>query len=158
MYIVKIDGEEIKVSLEDLAQLDISMDQHARHILSQDKAYKAHRLATNAESKEGSLSIDNYRFSFVIQDQYDQLVSSMGLDTIASNKVTDIIAPMPGLILDIMVKAGDEVEEGQSILILEAMKMENVIKAEGAGTVKSINKDVGATVEKGTIIVEMESA
>jgi len=82
----------------------------------------------------------------------------MGLDTIASNKVTDIIAPMPGLILDIMVKAGDEVEEGQSILILEAMKMENVIKAEGAGTVKSINKDVGATVEKGTIIVEMESA
>jgi len=82
----------------------------------------------------------------------------LGLDTIASNKVTDIIAPMPGLILDIMVKAGDEVEEGQSILILEAMKMENVIKAEGAGTVKSINKDVGATVEKGTIIVEMESA
>jgi len=157
MYIVKIDGEEIKVTLEDLAQFDLSMGQSQHHILSKDKAYKAHSFVTSSDAKQGSLSVDNHRFTFQIQDQYDQIVSSMGLDTIAASKVTDIIAPMPGLILDIMVQEGDVVEEGQSILILEAMKMENVIKAEGSGTVKAINRKVGSTVEKGTIIVEMEA-
>ena len=80
----------------------------------------------------------------------------MGLDAVIEAKVTDIIAPMPGLILDIMVQAGDEVEVGNSILILEAMKMENVIRAEGVGVVKSVNFAIGDTVDKGSVIIEME--
>ena len=54
-----------------------------------------------------------------------------------SDKITEIKAPMPGLVLDILIKEGDEVMENQPLLILEAMKMENVIKAPNAALVKS---------------------
>ena len=62
---------------------------------------------------------------------------------------------MPGLVLEIMVKAGDEVKKGDALLILEAMKMENVLKATGDGTVKSVSVSKGAPVDKGTILIEM---
>ena len=54
-----------------------------------------------------------------------------------------------------MYKEGDEVHEGNSLLILEAMKMENVIKAEGAGTIGKIHKEIGNSVEKGQLIIEI---
>ncbi|MFT6338653.1 MAG: biotin carboxyl carrier protein [Halioglobus sp.] len=136
------------------------MDNHATpegyHVLKDKKAYHVSPPKVGQNPKTGTIHVNNKRFRFDIMDQYDQLVNSMGLDAIAEVKVTDIIAPMPGLILDIMVNPGDEIEVGSSILILEAMKMENVIKAEGNGVVKSVNFVVGATVDKGAVIIEME--
>jgi len=81
---------------------------------------------------------------------------SMGLSVVASQKLSSVKAPMPGLVLDIMVEPGQEVAEGDSLLILEAMKMENVLKATGEGVVKSIEITKGAAVEKGQILIEME--
>lgn len=51
----------------------------------------------------------------------------------------NVKAPMPGLVLDILVEAGQSVNKGDNLLILEAMKMENIIKASGNGVVKNIN-------------------
>ena len=64
-------------------------------------------------------------------------------------------APMPGKILDIKVKAGDAVGYGQVVIIMEAMKMETEIVAPGAGTVASVNVNVGDTVETGATLVTL---
>lgn len=62
-------------------------------------------------------------------------------------------APMPGTILDIKVSSGDAVKEGQALLILEAMKMENEVVAPRDGTVASIHAIKGASVESGDVLV-----
>lgn len=64
-------------------------------------------------------------------------------------------APMPGKILDIKVKAGDAVGYGQVVIIMEAMKMETEIVAPGAGTVASVNVNVGDSVETGATLVTL---
>ena len=67
-----------------------------------------------------------------------------------------IMAPMPGIILSITVKEGDEVNAGDAILVLEAMKMENEIHAPRAGKVKKIHVSEGAEVQSGSALVEFE--
>ncbi len=71
----------------------------------------------------------------------------------ASNGTTAVAAPLPGIIIDIKVKAGDSVRQGQELAILEAMKMENSIESPCSGTVLSINVSAGATVSEGTILI-----
>ncbi len=65
-------------------------------------------------------------------------------------------AAMPGLVLEVKVKIGDKVTAGQPLLILEAMKMENIIKAKGDGTIKAIHVENGGSVEKGNKLLEFE--
>ena len=66
-----------------------------------------------------------------------------------------IKAPLPGVILDIKVKVGDAVSKGQTVAILEAMKMENNINADREGTVVSINVDKGQSIAEGTDIITL---
>ena len=73
-----------------------------------------------------------------------------------TQKVTDVKAPMPGLVLGVSVEIGQEVQKGDGLLILEAMKMENVIKSVGEGIVKAIHIEQGKAVEKGQLLIEME--
>ena len=72
--------------------------------------------------------------------------------TVGTMKIT---APMPGTILGVKVAVGDKVEKGQTLLILEAMKMENEIAAPEAGTVSSINVEAGASVESGQLLASL---
>jgi biotin carboxyl carrier protein len=67
-----------------------------------------------------------------------------------------ITAPMPGLVLNAEVKPGDVVEKGQTLVIIEAMKMENLIKSPYEGTVKKIFVDSGQAVDKNEKLVELE--
>jgi biotin carboxyl carrier protein len=62
-------------------------------------------------------------------------------------------APMPGLVVRVLVVPGQRVEAGASLVVLEAMKMENDLKAAGAGTVESVRVRAGQTVEKGMVLV-----
>jgi biotin carboxyl carrier protein len=70
----------------------------------------------------------------------------------------EIRSPMPGKILDVCITAGDTVEAGQVLILLEAMKMENALTAEGAGRVKKIHVAVGDLVDLGQLLVELEFA
>ena len=67
-----------------------------------------------------------------------------------------VISPMPGVILDIKVKEGDSVSEGQTVIILEAMKMENEIVSEFTGTVSAIRVKKGDTVDTDAVLVEIK--
>ena len=68
----------------------------------------------------------------------------------------DVKAPMPGLVVEVPVVVGQTVAKGDKVLILEAMKMENVIKAVGDGVVKAVHASQGQPVEKGQLLIEME--
>ena len=78
----------------------------------------------------------------------DLLLEKLGIDNAATQGKNDVKAPMPGLILDVLVDIGDEVKKGTPLLILEAMKMENIIKSPGDGLVSDVLVKVGASVEK----------
>ncbi len=80
----------------------------------------------------------------------------MGLANLTASKVNNLKAPMPGLVLDILVKPGQEVEKDTPLLILEAMKMENVLKSPTDGTVKSLGAAKGDAVEKNHVLLTFE--
>jgi propionyl-CoA carboxylase alpha chain len=67
-----------------------------------------------------------------------------------------LLCPMPGLVAKILVEVGQEVQEGQSLATVEAMKMENILKAERKGIVKSINTTAGSSLKVDEIIMEFE--
>ena len=67
-----------------------------------------------------------------------------------------IVASMPGRVIDIKVKVGDEVEHGQEVCVIEAMKMQISMKSNHTGVVKDIKVAVGQSVPKGAVLIELE--
>ena len=70
--------------------------------------------------------------------------------------ISQIIAPMPGKVVRVLVEAGAEVEAGDGLVVVEAMKMQNEMKAPKAGKVTSVNVITGATVNAGDVLVVVE--
>jgi len=126
------------------------------HIIQDNRSYNAEVLGTDYNEKAFELKINGVIYEVKLEDEYDQLVKRLGLSVVSQQVVKDINAPMPGLVLEVSVEAGQEVEEGTPLLILEAMKMENVIKAPGTGVVKRVNVSKGEAVEKNYLLIEME--
>ncbi len=136
---------------------DISVDASGRmHVLWNDKSYNCELVATDATKKEFAIRINGNDYTVEMKDQYDLLLEKLGMSNLTEQKVADIKAPMPGLVLSIKVKPGQEIQKGDAVLILEAMKMENVLKASGEGIVKAIKVNQGDAVEKGQIMVTLE--
>ncbi|MBT8323499.1 MAG: acetyl-CoA carboxylase biotin carboxyl carrier protein subunit, partial [Eudoraea sp.] len=86
----------------------------------------------------------------------DLLIDEMGFSLVSSMNISSIEAPMPGLILDINVSVGQEVNEDDALLVLEAMKMENIITAPRGGVIKAIHISKGNPVDKGQLLIEFE--
>lgn len=128
----------------------------AYHILQDGKGYQAELLRADATTKTYEIKVNGVRHTVQLEDEYDQLVKKLGLTVASAAVAKDIHAPMPGLVLEVSVSEGQEVEAGTPLLILEAMKMENVIKCPGDGVVKTVKVQQGAAVEKGQLLVELE--
>lgn len=139
------------------AALDIQMQPNGLiSVLLDNKSYTATVEKIDTKAKELVLKIDGQPYTVAIKEPIDQLLSSMGLDLKSMQKVEPVKAPMPGLILKVLVEPGQQINKGDGLLILEAMKMENVLKATGPATVKAIKINERTAVEKGTILIELE--
>jgi biotin carboxyl carrier protein len=125
-------------------------------ILHKGRSYEAVIEKLDRESKVVVLKVNGQRYSVAIREPIDQLLKSMGLDLAAAKKVEAIKAPMPGMILKLLVQPGQQIEKGDGLVILEAMKMENVLKASGPATVKSIRVQERTAVEKGAVLIDLE--
>jgi biotin carboxyl carrier protein len=124
------------------------------HILMEGRSYRAELVEYLPEEKLYSIKINGKILQVKLKDRYDLLLDQLGMSDLASQKINQIKAPMPGLILDIKVAPGDEVKKGDPLLILEAMKMENVLKSPGDGKVQAIVVKKGESVEKNQILIQ----
>jgi biotin carboxyl carrier protein len=128
----------------------------AFHILLDNRAVKATLVETDPIHRLFTFRIGGEKYTVKINDHYERLANELGLSVGGIQKVNVVKAPMPGLVLKIVVEAGQRVQKGDPLLILEAMKMENVLKAAGEGVVKIVHAQQGAAVEKGFLLIEME--
>lgn len=103
-----------------------------------------------------SLWVDGYRFEAEVLDERTRAIRDLSAATAGPTGPAPILAPMPGMIVRVSVKAGDRVEAGQGLVVMEAMKMENELRATAAGTVRSVEVTAGTAVEKGALLVALE--
>lgn len=145
--VLKVDGAELKIDITDLS------GGHA-HILYQNRSYKIELVSEDRAEKTSVIKVNGALYKVAIEDQYDLLLKQLGFDNTKSNKMLEIKAPMPGLVLNVMVEEGQEVNKGDNLLVLEAMKMENIIKSPSSGIVKKIRVNKGDKVEKNEILIQ----
>jgi acetyl/propionyl-CoA carboxylase alpha subunit len=143
---------------DEARQLDIVPDgPNGFQILYNGRSWQAEVLDTDYTNRQFTVRVNGTKFNLHIADHYERLIQQLGLNVAGSQKQNVVKAPMPGLVLNIMVEAGQAVQKGDPLLILEAMKMENVIKAAADGVVKSIAVQKGAPVEKGQLLLNFDA-
>jgi len=132
----------------------IKINENQFHLVHNNQSYNIELIKVNAEEKTMVLKINSIKYNIELKDKYDELLHNLGLDNIATKKVNDIKAPMPGMVLNVLVKEGDAVKKGDALLVLEAMKMENIIKSPTEGVIKKISAIKGVAVEKNQLLIQ----
>ena len=157
MYEIAVNGAEAQ-KVEERQAFDWDLLEYEPgnfHILKEGKGYRVMVVSADYEGKSFVFLINGRDYEVSVKDRFDLLLEKLGMDQMAGSGVDDIKAPMPGLVLQVNVEPGQEVQKGDQILILEAMKMENVIKSPGDGIVQAVKIKQGDAVEKGSVMVEM---
>lgn len=158
-YEVELDKGVItsgKINGKDFS-LDILEDKERFHVLRNNKSYNVEVIEANYAEKSFELMVNGTPYIYEAKDRFDLLLKELGMENLASAVANDLKAPMPGLVLKVQVKPGQEVQKGDALLVLEAMKMENVLKATGEATVKVVKAEVGKAVEKNQVLIEFEA-
>lgn len=156
-YLITVNEEELEFKTSDADSLDsIAVNAQTLHVLDNNTAFEVEIHHADYLNKTISLSVNGNIYEVKLEDEYDQQIKRMGLLAVTTQKLNEVKAPMPGLIVDVMVEVGEEIVEGTPLLVLSAMKMENIILAQGEGIIKSIEVKKDDAVEKGQVIIEME--
>ena len=124
------------------------------HVLHEGRSYNAEVVEADYATKIIVLKINGQRVELSAKDRFDLLLERLGMSNAATVKVNELKAPMPGLIVDIRVEPGQAVLKGDPLLVLEAMKMENILKASADGIVSSIKVALRDNVQKGQVLVQ----
>lgn len=143
--VIEVNGEEQKPDL-----VKISPTQY--HLLLNNRSYRL-TILEQTDNKHLVVDVNGNHYTLAIKDHYDILLHDLGLDYSSAAKAEDVKAPMPGLVLDILANPGDEVKKDTPLLVLEAMKMENVIKASGDAVIDKIWVKPKDAVEKGQVLI-----
>jgi len=125
-------------------------------ILYNGKSYTAIVEKTDRKTKEITLRVNGQIYVTSIKEPIDQLLNNLGMGQRAGRKVESVKAPMPGMVLKIMVTVGQHINKGDVLVILEAMKMENILKATASAEVKAIKVEERTAVEKGAVLIELQ--
>lgn len=163
-----------KIKINDRSELNVAVENNIAHIddstigwdmkelpdgtfsiLADGKSYNAIIENIDREAKQLKLKINGNAYELAIKEPIDQLLQKMGLNISTVKKADSIKAPMPGLVLKILVTEGQSIKKGEPVLILEAMKMENVFKAPADAIVKAIKVEEKKAVEKGEVLIEL---
>jgi len=157
-YKLKVnDSAEFDITDDGLAAFDaIATGPAAYHILKDSIPYTAEVASADFLAKKYTVKVNNNTYVVAIANPLDLLIKQMGFEVGATKQVNEIKAPIPGLILEINVSVGQQVQENDSLLVLEAMKMENTFHSPRAGVIKSISVSKGDAVDKGQLLIEFE--
>jgi acetyl/propionyl-CoA carboxylase alpha subunit len=124
------------------------------HLLYEGRSYFAELISIDYSAKTLQLKLNNRLVDVQAKDRFDLLLDKLGMSNAASNKVNELKAPMPGLIVDIRVESGQAVQKGDALLVLEAMKMENILKAPSDVTIGAIKISLRDNVQKGQVLIQ----
>jgi acetyl/propionyl-CoA carboxylase alpha subunit len=119
---------------------------------------EVHRVVVRPGAGRGvyTLWLDGYRFEVEALDERTRAIRELSGTTAGPSGPAPLKAPMPGLIVRINVAVGDSVQAGQGLVVMEAMKMENELRAVAAGRVRAVHASPGSAVEKGALLIELE--
>lgn len=164
-YLVDLGGERVEVSL-DATGASIDGVHHTAHLTDVDGTSVRlvtiggvqHRVVARRGGSRGqyTLWIDGWRFDAEALDERTRAIQALSAASAGPKGPAPVVAPMPGLIVRVQVAVGDTVQAGQGIVVMEAMKMENELRAPATGVVRAIHAVPGKAVEKGTTLVEFE--
>jgi len=145
----RVDGAELRVGLAELPGTPVSL-------LALDDV--VHRVEVRRGSGRGryTLAINGRRFEVEALDERAHAIRQLTAATAAPAGPAPLVAPMPGLIVRVSIAVGDAVRAGQGLVVMEAMKMENELRATAAGVVKAVRVAPGTAVERGATLVELE--
>lgn len=132
----------------------VKTGENTYHVIQNHKSYQVSVLEFDATNCV--LLVNGVRYAVRIDDALERLMQKMGLGAQNSQKINAIKAPMPGLVLQVVVRVGQAVSKGEPLIILEAMKMENILKSPGEGLVKAVQAQPGQAVEKGQLLIELD--
>jgi biotin carboxyl carrier protein len=156
-YNIHVDDQSFDIKTDDLTTFDLhQMSKTNFHVLQNNQAFDAVLIAENMLEKTLTIAVNGNHYDIKIDDAYDAIVAQMGLLANTATKFNTIKAPMPGLIINIMVNAGDTIEKGTPLFVLSAMKMENIVLSDGAGIIRTIEVSKKDSVDKGQLIIKME--
>jgi biotin carboxyl carrier protein len=151
---VEVDGESVTIDSHTVpARVDEIEGTPVRLVTI---GSEVHRVVMRRGATRGSytLWVDGFRFESEAVDERTRTIRDATAEFAIASGPLSLVAPMPGLIVRVSVSAGDAVQSGQGIVVMEAMKMENELRAPAAGTVKTVLVEPGKAVEKGTLLVE----
>jgi pyruvate carboxylase subunit B len=164
-YFVRVNDDEHEVLL-DASGVHIDGDDVAAQVMTVDGTPvrmvtigdEVHRVVVRPGATRGAytLWLDGWRFEVEALDERTRAIRELSGASAGPSGPAPLKAPMPGLIVRVSVQVGDQVQAGQGIVVMEAMKMENELRATAAGKVKSILASPGTAVEKGALLVELE--
>lgn len=146
---VKLNGKSLDFDIQHVAN-------NRHHLIIDNKSYNLEVVSYDLVAKKAVIKVNNKEVEVEVKTEMDALLTKMGLNNHHNSVAKDVGAPMPGLILDVVVNEGDEVKKGDKLLVLEAMKMENIIKSPGDGKIKSIIVNKGESVDSGQKLIHFE--
>ena len=158
LFKIKVNTDfEFDILENDISKLDImEIGASNYHVLQKSKPFNAAVLVSNFREKTYKVKVNDNVYDVSISNELDTFINDMGFLVSSSRKINFINAPMPGLILDIIVEIGQAVKQDEPLLILEAMKMESTINSPSEGVIKSISIKKGDAVDKGDLLIEFE--
>ena len=124
------------------------------HILHEGRSIVAEVIEADYSTKTFQLKLNGQLVDLQVKDRFDLLLDKLGMNTALANKVNELKAPMPGLIVAVRVEPGQAVQKGDPLLVLEAMKMENILKAPSDGVVSAIKVGLRNNVTKGQVLIQ----
>jgi biotin carboxyl carrier protein len=161
---ITIDNKEIQLVKSNgswLTKIDsntkiIKRDFETAIVIQDSSVISIKSLGIDVENKTITILHNGKKLNFKIIEPLDELLKSMGLESAFVSKISELKAPMPGLVIDVLMKEGDEIKKGDKLVVLEAMKMENILKSPVDGKIKSISILKGQAVDKNQLLISFE--
>lgn len=147
--------KNFEISEEEASNLDlIKLSDNNYHVIRNNVAFHI-EILEKYTNKDYKIRVQNRVYKVNLQDSLDQIVDKLGLAVKVHHKISEIKAPMPGTVMEVLVTVGQSIQKGDNLVILEAMKMENIIKAMGDGVIASIEVHKGSSVDKNEVMIKL---
>lgn len=156
-YQLKVNESLFDFTENEINDIDlIATGSNTFNLITQHRSINASVTVVDNNSKSLTVIIEGEIYHVIIKDSLDQMLDKMGFGSVATKQIKEVKAPMPGLVLEIAVTMKQQLQPGDKLIILEAMKMENSLQATTEAVVKQVHVKKGQSVVKGQLLITFE--